>query len=149
MTTKEKDTVAKTLKEASISIKVGMFKFTLRPVTLSQIYEMAVFANDIEAADWGDGSKVNILYELLKHGKDARLMCEIFIVCAFRKKFWRKVWGRYIRRRLDIGAFNELVKYLSTSFNVNFFLTSITFLTQTKIMTEPRTTTRHGQQSGE
>ena len=73
-------------------------------------------------------------------------MSEIFIVCAFRKKWARKVWGRYIRKHLGIMAFNELVKFISGSFNANFFLTSIIFLTQTKIMTEPKTTPR-GQQS--
>lgn len=149
MTTDEKEIVAKTLTEDSTKITVGKFRFTLRPITLSQIYEMSVLANDIKPADWGDGTKVNVLHELLKHGKDANIMCEIFIVCAFRKKIWRKIWGRYIHKRLDILAFNQLIRYLSTSFNANFFLTSITFLTQTKIMTEPRTTTRHGQQSGE
>ncbi len=113
-----------------------------------QIYEMGVFANDIQAPSWKDGEKINIIQKLFERNKDAMLMCDIFIVCAFRKKWVRRLWGRYIRKNMDIISFNELIKFISSSFNANFFLTSITFLTQTKIMTEP-ITTRHGQQSEE
>ena len=113
-----------------------------------QIYEMGVFANEIPETTWKEGDKVNLIQKLFERSNDARLLCEIFIVCAFRKKWARKLWGKYIRRHLDIISFNELIKFISGSFNANFFLTSITFLTQTKIMTEP-TTTRLGQQSEE
>lgn len=148
MKTADKDKVAKTLREASTKIKVGWFHFKVRPLTLMQIYEMGVFANDIPETTWKEGDKVNLIQKLFERSNDARLLCEIFIVCAFRKKWARKLWGKYIRRNLDIISFNELIKFISGSFNANFFLTSITFLTQTKIMTEP-TTTRHGQSSEE
>ena len=146
MKTSDKEKVAKTLSEASVKIKVGKFRFKVKPLTFMQIYEMGVFANDIKDPTWKEGDKLNIVALLLKHSDSARLMSEIFIVCAFRKRWARRIFGRYIRKHLDIIAFNELIKFLSTSFNANFFLTSITFLTQTKIMTEPKTTP-HGQQS--
>lgn len=148
MKTADKDKVAKTLREASTKIKVGWFHFKVRPLTLMQIYEMGIFANDIPETTWKEGDKVNLIQKLFERSNDARLLCEIFIVCAFRKRWARKLWGKYIRRHLDIISFNELIKFISGSFNANFFLTSITFLTQTKIMTEP-TTTRHGQSSEE
>lgn len=113
-----------------------------------QIYEMSVFANDIKQPTWNDGDKVNVIGETIVHGNDARLMCEVFIVCAFRKEWKRRLWRHYIRKHLDIYAFNELIKFIGQSFNANFFLTSITFLTQAIVMTEPQTTLR-GQQSEE
>lgn len=140
MKTEDKNKVARTLREASVKIKVGWFRFKVKPLTLMQIYEMGVFANDMEEPSWKDGEKINLVQKLFERHNDARLMCEIFIVCAFRKKKWRWLCGRYIRKHLDIMAFNELIKFISSSFNANFFLTSITFLTQTKIMTEPATT---------
>lgn len=146
MKTTEKEKVAKTLAEASIKIKVGKFYFKVKPLTFMQIYEMGVFANDIKDPTWKEGDKLNIVALLLKHSDSARLMSEIFIVCAFRKSWARRIFGRYIRKHLDIIAFNELIKFISTSFNANFFLTSITFLTQTKIMTEKKTILR-GQSS--
>ena len=146
MKTADKKRTAETLKEKPVKIKVGWLSFKIKPFTLMQIYEMSVFANDIKKPSWKDNDKVNIIGEIIAHGNDARLMCEVFIVCAFRKAWKRHLFGRYIRKHLDIYAFNELVKFIGLSFNANFFLTSITFLTHTKIMTEPKTTPR-GQQS--
>ena len=146
MKTSDKEKVAKTLAEASVKIKVGKFRFRVKPLTFMQIYEMGVFGNAIKGATWKEGDNVNIIPILFRHSETARLMSEIFIVCAFRKKWVRKIWGRYIRKHLDIMAFNELVKFISGSFNANFFLTSIIFLTKMKIMTEPKTTPL-GQQS--
>lgn len=146
MKTSDKEKVAKTLAEASVKIKVGKFRFRVKPLTLMQIYEMGVFGNAIKEPTWKKGDNVNIIPILFRHSETARLMSEIFILCAFRKKWARKIWGRYIRKHLDIMAFNELVKFISGSFNANFFLTSIIFLTKIKIMTEPKTTPL-GQQS--
>nr|DAT65485.1 MAG TPA: hypothetical protein [Caudoviricetes sp.]DAU17250.1 MAG TPA: hypothetical protein [Caudoviricetes sp.] len=142
MKTSDKEKIAKTLAEASVKIKVGMFYFRVKPLTFMQIYEMGVFGNAIKKPTWKEDDKLNIIPFLFEHSETAHLMSEIFIVCAFRKKWARKIWGRYIRKHLDIMAFNELVKFIGGSFNTNFFLTSITFLTQMKIMTEPKTTPR-------
>ena len=146
MKTSDKKHTAKTLAETPIKIKVGWLSFKVKPLTLMQIYEMSVFANDIKKPTWKDNDKVNIIGETIAHGNDARLMCEIFVVCAFRNTWKRRLWRRYIRKHLNIIAFNELVKFISQSFNANFFLTSITFLTQAIVMTEPQTTP-HGQSS--
>ena len=146
MKTTDKIHTAKTLAETPIKIKVGRLSFKVKPLTLMQIYEMSVFANDIKKPTWKDNDKVNIIGETIAHGNDARLMCEIFVVCAFRNTWKRRLWRRYIRKHLNIIAFNVLVKFISQSFNANFFLTSITFLTQAIVMTEPQTTP-HGQSS--
>lgn len=148
MKTSDKKHVAETLKEQSTKIKVGRFIFKVKPLTLMQIYEMSVIANDIKKPNWGLGDKINVISETISHGNDARLMCEIFVICAFRKTWRRKMWSRYINHHLQIEAFNNLIQFVSHSFNINFFLTSITFLTQTIALTEP-TTTRHGQSSEE
>ena len=146
MKTADKKRTAETLKEKPVKIKVGWLDFKIKPLTLMQIYEMSVFANDIKKPTWKDNDKVNIIGETIAHGNDARLRCEIFVVCAFRNTWKRRLWRRYIRKHLNIIAFNELVKFISQSFNANFFLTSITFLTQAIVMTEPQTTP-HGQLS--
>lgn len=148
MKTSDKEKVARTLREASIKIKVGKFRFNIKPLTLMQIYEMGVYANDIKEATWNEGETINIIHTLFERNNDARLMCKIFTICAFRKKCARKLWGKYIQNHLDITAFNMLVTFISSSFNANFFLTSIIFLTKTKIMTEPKMTP-HGQSSEE
>lgn len=140
MQTTEKRSVADALQEKAIKIRCGRFTFSVKPLTLMQIYEMSVVANEIQKPDWKDGQSVNVLAETIRHGKDARRMCEIFTICAFRKSWQRRIWRRYIRKHLDVVAFNQMIVLVSKSLNANFFLTSITFLTQAKLMTEPSTT---------
>lgn len=48
MKTSDKEKVAKTLAEASVKIKVGKFRFRVKPLTFMQIYEMGVFGNAIK-----------------------------------------------------------------------------------------------------
>lgn len=148
MTKEDKKKVAATLLEKATIIKVGLLRIKVKPLTLGQIFEMGEYSHDIKELQLETVKKMNVMQVLLAHTKDAKAMCEIFIICAFRKHWARKVFGRYIRHHLTIMHFNDLVKYISMSFNANFFLTSISFLSQTKIMTEPTTTVR-GQQSEE
>ena len=148
MTKEDKRKVASTLLEKATTIKVGLLKIRVKPLTLGQIFEMGEYSHDIKELQLESVKKMNVMQMLLAHSNDAKAMCEIFIICAFRKYWARKIFGRYVRHHLTIMHFNELVKYISMSFNANFFLTSINFLSQTKIMTEPITTAR-GQQSEE
>lgn len=148
METKDKKIISQILKEEPVIIRVGWLKCKIRPLTLSQIYEVGTLANDMKPIEVSKDGKINVLQQMVEHGNDARIMSEIFVACAYRKKILRKLFRRYIMKRLETGHLNELVKFLSQSFNVNFFLTSITFLIQTKRMTEPRTIP-HGQSSEE
>lgn len=148
MTKEDKKKVAATLLEKATTIKVGLLRIKVKPLTLGQIFEMGEYSHDIKELHLETVKKMNVMQILLAHTEDAKAMCEIFIICAFRNHWARKVFGGYIRHHLTIMHFNDLVKYISMSFNANFFLTSISFLSQTKIMTEPTTTAR-GQQSEE
>lgn len=141
----EKRKVANALSERGTWIRVGWLFIHFRPLTLSQIYDMGAAANDIDGSDLQTDDKVNLIAVLLKHSKDAQAMQNVFLVCAFRKSWKRWLFGRYIKNRLTIEHFNRLLTTIATTFNANFFLTSIIFLSQTKIMTEPNQTTAHGQ----
>lgn len=110
---------------------------------------MGVAANDINADDLQHMGKVNIIAVLIKHAKDAMALQDVFLVCAYRKKWKRWLFGRYLRNRLTVEHFNKLLTQIATTFNANFFLTSIIFLSHTKIMTEPSQTTAHGLSSEE
>lgn len=151
MKDEEKKTIADTLNEVSTLIKVGALPLKIRPLTLGQIYEMGAVANDIDVTDitGSNAESIRIMPAIIQHHKDARRMQEIFVICAFRSRIKRFLFGWYIRRKLRVVHFQELISYISTSFNANFFLTSIIFLRQTVIMTEPSPTTAPGQQSEE
>lgn len=148
METKDKKKITQVLKEEPVVVRVGVLRCRIKPLTLCQIYEVGTLANDIKPLELKEGNKINVIQQMLEHGNDAKILTDIFIVCAFRKKIMRKIFSGYIRKRLKIEHVNELIKYLSISFNINFFLTSITFLKQIKKMTEPQMIHR-GQSLGE
>lgn len=149
MKTEDKEKVSDALSERSKWIKVGLIWVKVRPLTLWQIYEMGTAANEINGDDLREGEKINTIAMLLKHGMDAKAMVDVFCVCAFRKRWKRWLMKHYLKRRLTVEKFSELITILAATFNPNFFLTSIIFLTQTKIMTEPSQTTPLGQSSEE
>lgn len=149
MEKEKKQKVANALAERSHWIRVGWMHIRIKPLTLAQIYDMGAAANDINGDDLQSADKVNIIALLMKHAKDAKAMQDVFLVCAYRKKWKRWLFGKYLKSRLTVEHFNKLLATIATTFNANFFLTSIIFLSQTKIMTEPSQTTPLGQSSEE
>ena len=146
MKSEEKREVANTLSEKGIWIRVGFLPFRLRPITLAQIYEMGAIANDINADGLEEKKKIKILAETIAHYNDARIMSKVFVICLFRSLLMRFLFGWYIRHNLTMREYEKLITFESTSFNINFFLTSIIFLKKTTTMTNPNSTTAHGQQ---
>lgn len=150
MKTKDKQSVADTLTEKAMWIRVGWLWFRARPLTLAQIFEMGAVANGIDAGDLNDTQrKIRVIASMVNHHKDAKLMIKIFIITLFRSRWARVLFGWYIRRKITVLKFQELLNYIAVSFNANFFLTSIIFLRQATVMTEPSPTTALGQQSEE
>lgn len=146
MKSEEKREVANTLSEKGIWIRIGFLPFRLRPITLAQIYEMGAIANDINADGLEEKKKIKILAETIAHYNDARIMSKVFVICLFRSLLMRFLFGWYIRHNLTMREYEKLITFESTSFNINFFLTSIIFLKKTTTMTNPNPTTVHGQQ---
>ena len=146
MKSEEKREVANTLSEKGIWVRIGFLPFQLRPITLAQIYEMGAIANDINADGLEEKKKIKILAETIAHYNDARIMSKVFIICLFRSLLMRFLFGWYIRHNLTMREYEKLITFESTSFNINFFLTSIIFLKKTTMMTNPNPTTAHGQQ---
>ena len=146
MKSEEKREVANTLSEKGIWIRIGFLPFRLRPITLAQIYEMGAIANDINADGLEEKKKIKILAETIAHYNDARIMSKVFVICLFRSLLMRFLFGWYIRHNLTMREYEKLITFESTSFNINFFLTSIIFLKKTTTMTNPNLTTAHGQQ---
>ena len=146
MKSEEKREVANTLSEKGIWVRVGFLPFRLRPITLAQIYEMGAIANDINADGLEEKKKIKILAETIAHYNDARIMSKVFVICLFRSLLMRFLFGWYIRHNLTMREYEKLITFESTSFNINFFLTSIIFLKKTTTMTNPNLTTAHGQQ---
>lgn len=149
MKTSEKQKTADVLTERSYWTRIGLLPIRLRPLTLGQIYEMGVYINDIDSSNLDMRSKINVTAEMLAKYENAPLMQEVYLICAFRRRWRRRLFRRYILKRLTVGMFQRVMDVITNAYTANFFLTSIIFLHQTKPMTEPKQTTARGQQSEE
>lgn len=110
---------------------------------------MGEFACQIEGDDINMNARIVASAEMLIRYHSAKLMQEIFLVCAFRKRWKRKLFRRYILNRLTVAKFQKAIEAITSAYTANFFLTSIIFLHQTKAITEPNQTTAHGLSSEE
>lgn len=146
MKTTEKKMTADALTERSMLMRIGLLPILLRPLTLGQIYEMGEFVNDLDVDGLDGKEKMNLFAEMLLKYKNVPMMQETFLVCAYRSRWKRWLFRRYILKRLTAGHFRKVIDYTSSTYTANFFLTSIIFLHLTKQMTEPKQTTPHGQQ---
>ena len=148
----QRQKVADTLSERPIWVRIGLFPFRVRPVTLSQIHDMGAVASeikDIKIDDLEQYRNMNIMAALIEHYKDADCMRQIAVILLFRSALMRAVFRRYIYRKLRIAHFQKLINYTAKSFDANFFLTSIIFLRRTTAMTGPSQMTARGQSSEE
>lgn len=145
MDANDKKKVAETLTERSVWMRIGWLPIRLRPLTLGQIYEMGEFVDGMEAEGLDAKEKFNVVAEMLARYKSAPLMQETFLVCAYRRRWVRRLFRGYILGRLTIRKFQKALSVITDSYSANFFLTSIIFLHQTKPMTEPKQTTPLGQ----
>ena len=145
MTVTEKKKTADVLTEKTRFMLVGWLPILLRPLTLGQIYEMGEFINEVDSDGLDFNEKVYPIAEMLARHTNAIQMQQIFMVGAYRRRWKRWLFRRYILHRLTIRHFDEMMNIILDAHTANFFLTSIIFLSQTKPMTEPKQTIAPGQ----
>lgn len=149
MKTTDKKKTADVLTERSVWVRVGLLPIMIRPLTLGQIYEIGASVNDLDASGLDIKARINQVAEMFARYQNVPMMQETFLMCAYRRRWKRKLFRRYILKRLCIKHFEKAMEVITNAYTANFFLTSIIFLSQTKPMTEPKQTTPHGQQSEE
>lgn len=147
MKPEEKKHTAEALTEKSSWMRVGLLPILLKPLTLGQIYEMGEYTCQMEGAELDRKSQVLASVEMLTRHKSAKLMQEVFLVCAYRKRWKRRLFRHYILKRLTVSGFQKALSVITNAYTASFFLTSIIFLHQTNGITEPSQTTARGQQS--
>lgn len=149
MTATDKRKTAEALVERTVWTHIGILPIRFRPLTLGQIYEMGEYIDGMEGEGLEPDKKVNVAAEMLARYKSAPLMQETYLIAAYRSRWARKLFRRYILKRLTIRKFQKAQEVITNSYGANFFLTSIIFLHKTKPMTEPKPTTALGPQSEE
>ena len=123
MLTKVADTI---LENDITTVNIGWFCFAIKPTTLAQVYELGAIVEHMEQL--GLEGNINVVIETLKRYNDLQAMNDIALVLLFRSKFKRKLFKRYIAKRLTMDIYKKILETGLASFKAAFFLTSITFL---------------------
>lgn len=120
-------------------INIGFFWFKIKPLTLSQIWEIGSIVENLEQLDI-ENSNANIVTEMMKRSDMIKECLDIVLTIIFRGKIKRFLFGRYIKKRLTMNHYKKIIEYSLISFQAAFFLTSLTFLKGTKTITSQTNT---------
>ena len=120
MNNNEGKSTAGAITEKPIFVFFGMIPFLVRPMTLAQIWQIGEKIGDIEEINIeGEFNPYQKVFSMFKDVKNAN---EITPIIVFRSRLMRRIFGRFIRKRMTMKKYNELLQYASLSFDASFFL---------------------------
>ena len=123
-----------TLSEKPRLIRFGFLFFRMKPLTLAQIWEVGgiLEQQEIKAVD-GD---VNVIAEMLERVDNIKAAQEIAVAMLFRGSLSRWLFGRFVKSRLTMERYQQMMEYYLMTLRAAFFLISITSLKGVKEMTK-------------
>lgn len=132
--------VAKTMSERPIVLWFGFIPFLVRPITFTQIYDLGSVSKDMpEIEQQKIDGRTNVSATLMYY-EEAGRMSEIAVMTIFRSLWMRKLFRKYIKKRLTVHKYKKLQDYMAQTMDANFFLSTIIFLKGLNEMTKPTNT---------
>lgn len=129
---------SETLSEKPKLIRFGFLFLPMRPLTLSQIWEISSLLEGVEQKDLQ--GEMNVIAEMLGQKSNIRKASQIATVMLFRSHLCRFLFGRFIRKRLTMQRYQKMMEYYLMTLRAAFFLISITSLKGVRKMAEPTNT---------
>lgn len=132
--------VANTIAERPIMLWFGCLPFIVRPLTFTQLFDIGSISKDMPEVEQKkvDG-RTNVSATLLYY-EEASRMSEIAVLTIFRSGWMRKLFRKYIKKRLTVRKYKKLQDYMAQTMDANFFLSTIIFLKGLNEMTKPTNT---------
>lgn len=123
MDTKTIDTIT----EKGRFFLIGLLPLHVRPLTLSQVIEIGEITSYMnEAGDVKDGK--DIFKFAYNSPIDVECLQEIALVAIFRNKIKRKMFGWYVRKRMNTRTLKKCMSMVFESFDYAFFFNASVFL---------------------
>lgn len=149
---KEKDNVQKkvanAIAERPIIIWFGCLPFIVRPLTFTQLFDIGSISKDMpEIEQQKIDGRTNVSATLVYY-EEAYRMSEIAVMTIFRSIWMRKLFRKYIKKRLTVRKYKKLQDYMAQTMDATFFLSTIIFLkglNETTMPTNTSEVTAHGQ----
>lgn len=124
-----------TLSEKPRLIRFGFLFFLMRPLTLSQIWEISSLVENIGAKNLE--GEVNIIAEMLKQKDNIQQASQVATTMLFRSRISRILFSHFIKKRLTMKRYQKMMEYYLMTLRAAFFLISITSLKGIREMAKP------------
>lgn len=128
------------MSERPIFIWFGFIPFLVRPLTFTQIYDLGSISKDMpEIEQQRVDGRTNVSATLLYY-EEASRMSEIAVMAIFRSVWMRKLFRKFIKKRLTVRKYKKLQDYMAQTMDATFFLSTIIFLKGLNETTKPTNT---------
>lgn len=137
-----------TLKERGKFFLVGMLPIYARPLTLSQVIEIGEISGMMEETDI-DASK-GVAKFAFDSPLDVECTQEIALIALFRNKALRRMFGWYIKKKMNTRTLKKCMSIVYETFDFAFFFNASIFLRGVKRINGGKETEAvHGRPSEE
>lgn len=129
------------LAERPIIVLLGCIPFIVRPITLTQIWEIGNVVKDMAQIE---KEKVeNIISDVaavLSYSKEGANIADIVVLFMFRSYWMRWLFGNYVKKRLTVKKHKKIQNFMARTMDPAFFLSTIIFLRGITELTKPTNT---------
>lgn len=137
--------VTNTLAERSRIMFIGLLPIRVRPLTLCQVEEIGEMSEDMKGCDDDTDVSDEILSAYtFKRPHDVEMMLDIIVVSLFRRRIFRLLFGRYVKKKIDSKLMKICVSRIKETFDFAFFLSASIFLKGMRKQKKEEETTAHG-----
>ena len=127
--------------ERPIIVFFGCIPFIVRPITITQIWEIGDVVKDMSQIE---KEKIeNIMGDIaaiLSYSHEGVHMAEITVLFMFRSVLMRKLFGSFVKKRLTVKKHKKIQNFMVRSMDPAFFLSTIIFLRGISELTKPTNT---------
>lgn len=129
----EKKSTSEVITEKGAWCLFGWLPFRLRPLTLSQIWEIGEIVQQCDKLDLQ--GEFYAIERMLSAYKDLKHLQDIVVKAVFRGSVARFLFGWYIRKHTTMNVYRRVISFCAKSFDAPFFFQSLTFLRGAKKVT--------------
>lgn len=127
--------------ERPIIVCFGCIPFIVRPITLTQIWEIGNVVKDMSQIE---KEKVeNIISDVaavLSYSNEGANIADIVVLFMFRSSWMRWLFGGYVKKRLTVKRHKKIQNFMARTMDPAFFLSTIIFLRGITELTKPTNT---------
>lgn len=127
--------------ERPIIVFFGCIPFIVRPITLTQIWEIGNVVKDMAQIEREKIEKImSDVAAVLSYSNEGVNIGNIIVLFMFRSSWMRWLFGSYVKKRLTVKRHKKIQNFMARTMDPAFFLSTIIFLRGIAELTKPTNT---------